>query len=571
MIPIHNTIMKVHLRVFTTGDLCGVPIETLITLFTIKYCNSDVQILLVRDAKANDENSFLVDISTFRYKFIKPSELSKIASLCELPNLEENDRCCIAGLCATLRRIIKNVLVEDPKHYSAELLGFKESCLLACSEASIWTRFCEVDIVSMLRSTNVENQDGVLPVTLARFERHMSQPTKLHNIYKYTTSKKFIGNAAVKQERSIPEHTFAEGFKLTLSDVIIFACIHVFFTYIDKKQIRDFIPLTLKWYENMLLNEHILGCLDILSTEDADCKNVIVSYALPHVENQSLYKSDPKRYKPRNRIYTKQGDIDYSLSRIREFDVKVQLDEVYGREGEFDWTNVPYDATPEGGSLPGTRLQRKFQQLESLCKPVLKLAKDNHTIVDFCSGGGHLGILLAYLLPECSIVLLENKPESMKKAKERVVNLQLSNVTFCQSNLDYFTGDFDIGTCLHACGVATDLVLQQCIEKSAAFVCCPCCYGSVQDCHRVVYPRSQAFKNILDKRSYLVLGHAADQTHKADNFKTKQGYECMMMIDTDRRMQAEEHGYEVRLNKLSPESCSPKNHVLVGWPSRLAS
>ena len=58
------------------------------------------------------------------------------------------------------------------------------------------------------------------------------------------------------------------------------------------------------------------------------------------------------------------------------------------------------------------------------------------------------------------------------------------------------TGSFNIGVSLHACGVATDLVIQKCIENKASFVSCPCCYGSVQENHMVSYPRSQIFKEV---------------------------------------------------------------------------
>lgn len=63
-----------------------------------------------------------------------------------------------------------------------------------------------------------------------------------------------------------------------------------------------------------------------------------------------------------------------------------------------------------------------------------------------------------------------------------------------QCNLDYFIGRFDIGVCLHACGVATDLVLQCCLDKNASFVICPCCYGNIQNTHTVTYPRSNVFR-----------------------------------------------------------------------------
>ena len=113
--------------------------------------------------------------------------------------------------------------------------------------------------------------------------------------------------------------------------------------------------------------------------------------------------------------------------------------------------------------------------------------------VDFCSGGGHLGILLAYLLPDATIFLVENKEQSLKRAIKRVQSLQMTNCRFYQGNMDYFKGHFDIGVSLHACGVATDLVLQACIRAQASFVSCPCCYGSVQANHMLSYPRSQVF------------------------------------------------------------------------------
>ncbi len=73
-----------------------------------------------------------------------------------------------------------------------------------------------------------------------------------------------------------------------------------------------------------------------------------------------------------------------------------------------------------------------------------------------------------------------------------------------QCNMDYFVGDFDLGVCLHACGVAADLVLQTCMEKGANFVVCPCCYGFIKNTHTVQYPRSQTFKKSVSCEVSLV-------------------------------------------------------------------
>jgi hypothetical protein len=42
----------------------------------------------------------------------------------------------------------------------------------------------------------------------------------------------------------------------------------------------------------------------------------------------------------------------------------------------------------------------------------------------------------------------------------------------------------------------------------------------------------------------------------------------MGIIDMDRCIQAKEKGYEVFLSKLIPESCTPKNNLLVGLPRK---
>lgn len=73
---------------------------------------------------------------------------------------------------------------------------------------------------------------------------------------------------------------------------------------------------------------------------------------------------------------------------------------------------------------------RKSQPLENFALAVLGLAKEGDLIPDFCCGSGHLGILLAYLLPKCTIILLENKEQSLLRARLRVHEMGLKNVYF---------------------------------------------------------------------------------------------------------------------------------------------
>ncbi|CAL1601274.1 unnamed protein product [Knipowitschia caucasica] len=48
------------------------------------------------------------------------------------------------------------------------------------------------------------------------------------------------------------------------------------------------------------------------------------------------------------------------------------------------------------------------------------------------------------------------------------------------------------------------------------------------------------------------------------------GKQCMGLVDLDRSWAAEAHGYSVRVMTMQPESCTPKNNMLVGRPGQAA-
>lgn len=195
---------------------------------------------------------------------------------------------------------------------------------------------------------------------------------------------------------------------------------------------------------------------------------------------------------------------------------------------------------------------------------VIASVSEGDVIVDFCSGGGHLGIVLAHLLPRCRILMVDNKEESVRQARLRLAQMgHPPNITVVQSNLDYFTGRFDLGVALHACGVATDLVLQACLKERAAFVLCPCCYGNLAlPDLPVSYPQSHLFR----KRGILGAHHSV-LARVADHV-TPTGRLAMAAVDLDRVARAAEDGYKVSLSKLKPDSCSPKHDLLVGIPQK---
>jgi len=156
--------------------------------------------------------------------------------------------------------------------------------------------------------------------------------------------------------------------------------------------------------------------------------------------------------------------------------------------------------------------------------------------------------------------MVDNKEASIGQARKRLAQLKLPNATLVQSNLDYFIRRFDLGVALHACGVATDLVLDKCRATRASFVLCPCCYGNLALDMPVSYPRSRLFyQRGITPSDHSLLARLADHV-------TATGRSAMAAVDLDRAAVALEDGYRVTLTKLKPDSCSPKHDLLIGMP-----
>jgi hypothetical protein len=159
--------------------------------------------------------------------------------------------------------------------------------------------------------------------------------------------------------------------------------------------------------------EHIIRSLIYLAPEFSLCHPPSVSSHLsfPQVPAQSLYKSDPKRNNPASRIFTRQNDVDRVLTQIGNLDLQLfNSTEAPSCPGvcvdSIDWSTLPRDVHPMGGELPPDRVAKKCHQLENMTSAVLRLARTGDTIVDFCSGGGHLGIVIAFMMPSATVILV---------------------------------------------------------------------------------------------------------------------------------------------------------------------
>lgn len=584
--PDHSYLYLSYYGANSDGDLL-VSLETIVILFSIKFCDiKNIKIRLLNDSSRTDSDS-LVKISIKRdlsleYNIVETADVASELLACRLPAWYlPIQRTCIAGLCSVIRYSLRMGFASEKLQLCYDLLGFQQGCLSAPQEVSTWTKFCEVDIHSPLVQLMREDIPAIhLPEDISRFESHLKQPVRMHNIREKMQKSGLMENIVIENTSEKVEedgvrvdpinvyaktqHVFAEGPEMLISDVMIFPIIFL----IDQRAgIVSKYPYISSWMKNMKASSNcdsvMAGLLSSSEEIPASTASRLTSLAPASVPDESLYKCDPARKLQSAKTYTRQADINQLLDWWDESGLESLQQHILPDVQQLDWDSLPKSVHPQAGNLPPDRLERKCGQLSSLGAPLAQLAQTGDTIVDFCSGGGHLGLLVAHLLTGAGVHMVENKEESLARARTRGLDMGLDNVWFYQCNLEFYVGKFNIGTSLHACGSATDLVLDKCVLHGASLVSCPCCYGGVTTSLGVVtYPRSQMFSTELPAESFFTLAHCADQTHAGD-CKAEQGYTCMDLVDTDRCEYLKERGYSVTLSKLEPFNCTPKNNLII--------
>ncbi|NXP50339.1 GSTCD protein, partial [Heliornis fulica] len=600
------------------------PLHTSISLFLLSYCDCKLfKIFLVPTGEDVDDEFVTKNLlGDLEVHLISRCQLPVVVQSCCLPAVVLKDgKFCRAGLSVVLRHIIQKTCEADPsKKDVLELLGFKKTCLKACAEVSQWTRLCEISIPLAVEGflTASPEHCQTIPPDILQLERKLGEPVRVHNDDKIRRQKlqqqKAGAKAAVpvlgkeateeaeKPQHPLPslelsiafskllvqeasdvlnreaphirrtktsdlpllDHIFAEGLYFTLADIVLLPCIHQFLVSI-KNQGKTLVnlPLISSWYRRVQ---------EVPGVKKAAGKCNMELLQLPELTSASEeqlqdFSSVPDEVEEENEDSNFIGGPRPTMTKLMENGIEAKFSPHPCPRWTLDWANLPSAVSPGEGKMPRDRALRKQQQLNNLVAAVTELAKPGDVIVDFCSGGGHVGIVLAHLLPLCQVVLIENKELSLIRAKDRSDELGLNNIWFIQANLDYFNGTFNVGVALHACGVATDMVIEHCIKAQAAFVISPCCYGFIQNTVKFTYPRSHQFKEILSYKEHMILCRFADQTAvQLPPERRLIGKQCMGLVDLDRAQAAEECNYSVRVTSMEPESCSPKNNMLVGIP-----
>ncbi|NWW95230.1 GSTCD protein, partial [Rhynochetos jubatus] len=603
------------------------PLHTSISLFLLSYCDCrSFKVFLVPTGDSGDGQLVARSLpGGLEVRSVSRGQLPAVVQSCSLPAVvEKGGTFCRAGLSVVLRHIVQKTYEADPSRKEVlELLGFKKTCLKACAEVSQWTRLCEISIPLAVEGflTASPAHCQAVPPDILQLERKLGEPVRVHNDDKIRRQKlqqqkagakaavpvrgeeateegepvevhedplpslelsiafskllvQDVSDAVSREAPSVRrtktsdlpllDHVFAEGLYFTLADLVLLPCIHQFLVS-SKNQGRNLVdlPLICSWYRRV---QDVPGVKQAAGKCHMELLQLPESMAAPEERLQAL-SSVPEELEENGDSHFVGGPRP-TMTKLMENGIEAKFSPHPCPSWTLDWSSLPAAVSPGEGKMSRARALRKQQQLNNLVAAVTQLAKPGDVIVDFCSGGGHVGIVLAHTMPSCQVVLIENKELSLIRAKDRSDELRLNNISFIHANLDYFNGTFNIGVALHACGVATDMVIERCVRARAAFVISPCCYGFVQNTVKFRYPQSRQFKEILSYKEHMVLCRFADQTAAQLPPERKRiGKQCMGLVDLDRAWAAAERNYSVQVMSMEPESCSPKNNMLVGVPA----
>ncbi len=131
----------------------------------------------------------------------------------------------------------------------------------------------------------------------------------------------------------------------------------------------------------------------------------------------------------------------------------------------------------------------KFRQINKFCEYALDILKDADPgapvrIADMCCGKSYLSFALYYVVTnvlkrECEMVCVDLKQSVIDDVSTIAENAGFSGMTFICADITGFEPPFtpDLVVSLHACDIATDIVLDFAVKcRAARILSTPCCH-----------------------------------------------------------------------------------------------
>ena len=538
-------------------------------VFTRKVESKDVSIfikLIDSQCKSVFENLSVLFVSLYidKYRAIEYITEENMV-LVEYPCCKFDDL-WVSGIANSVRHLL---LRHDAKH---PLLGYNCGILSGHRDVSPWTRMVEVLFPQQIGGVKTL-QD--LKHSLAFLSELFEKPFIGHNQRKLRQQAITLG---VLPEHGILSHDewsklplmrlYLHGLELCVTDLVIYGMILAKLQFLHvtvndfKSEITEW-SLFYKWINRM--NQHVADISLVYSqtiSEKVDIFSKVTSCFDYVPLTITLKQLDSNQLKIPNLLPEDLPCTTLTSECLRSVESTCGVIPYFDLHPvTLDWSALQNEIKPQRHNKDN---ENKMDQLKSILSGVKKVLSciekrdDSLRIVDFCSGAGHLGIFLAYFLPECHIILVETKWGSLNFAQKRIQKLGLKNVTLCLCHMNHFTGHFDVGVSLHACGTATDMVIKYCTNVNASIVSSPCCYGKIKTSNLISYPRSAFIKDKVSAGEFIRISKMADMEEGNEKF--------MKFVDIDRIYGIAEKGYNfINLCKLHPLTCSPKNNLIVAY------
>ena len=186
--------------------------------------------------------------------------------------------------------------------------------------------------------------------------------------------------------------------------------------------------------------------------------------------------------------------------------------------------------------------RKKIPQLAGLL-PALARTGPDPRLVDAAAGRAPVGLMAARLLGWSNVVVIERDPgraASARRAVARVPGVEVDVREGAVADPGVWPSAADVVVALHACGPAFDDIVDQAIAQGAPWVLAvPCCYSS-----------AIAFSDTA--RAW------ADHLGVATQAPVRRRF-VESLIDTERTLRLESHGYRVSVQAFVPPAVTPHN------------
>lgn len=201
----------------------------------------------------------------------------------------------------------------------------------------------------------------------------------------------------------------------------------------------------------------------------------------------------------------------------------------------------------------GTRLRdeerKKAVEIAALLGELARTRRRGH-LVDAAAGKAYVGVLAARLVGYERVTVIEREARRAQASREAAARLGVSDrVEVVQADVGDPGGwprSFDLVAALHACGPASDLVIDAAIRSEAKWLLLvPCCYGA-----------AVPFAAAAEAR--------ADQAGMARHGEVRRRL-VAALVDAERTLRLEAAGWQATVSEFVAPTVTPHNLL---WRAR---